>query len=125
MRHEDDLALAQLMVRTRICPICYQRPAGSEFLPPTEPRSCQPDCTIFLSLETLQSEAVQNAGDMSADRIMRTFVCQACQVSATAGDYCAEGMARTCPLSRHGGEVLGILEELRARLDKYTSPERR
>src|SRR5262245_42131735 len=50
--------------------------------------------------------------DASPDQTMKTFVCPTCKVSATAGDFCVEGMTHVCPLSGYGGEVLRLLEEI-------------
>jgi hypothetical protein len=46
------------------------------------------------------------------DDVMRNVICGSCNASASAGDYCAEALARICPLSRYGAEVLMILEDL-------------
>lgn len=112
MQHKPTLELARRAARSQICPICYQRPAGSETLGPGVSRPCEPDCTIFLSLERLL--AAMNSGPLppAPDDVMRQVVCPTCQASASAGDYCSEGMTRTCPLSRHSGQVLQLLESL-------------
>ncbi|NOG55531.1 MAG: hypothetical protein HND57_14625 [Planctomycetes bacterium] len=39
------------------------------------------------------------------------LVCQNCKSSPTAGDYCADGQIRSCPLSRYSGDVVDVLEK--------------
>jgi len=54
MQHKPSIEIAKFAVRQKICPKCYQRPHGSEKLGPMVARSCEPTCTIFLSLNQMQ-----------------------------------------------------------------------
>jgi hypothetical protein len=113
MQHIATNELAKRAIRGQICVKCYQRPVNSESLPPTHPRSCEPTCPIFDSLRTMQ-EIVQR-DDRQLDSIesaLRTIVCSHCKLSPTAGDYCSESLARTCPLSRYALEVVAVLQRL-------------
>jgi len=112
MQHKPVLEVAKLAVRSTICPKCYQRPFGSESLGPAVARSCEPRCSIFLSLPQIETAIEQADPNLSPDGVMRRFVCQTCTASPTAGDYCAEGLARTCPLSRYAGELLQVLSSI-------------
>jgi hypothetical protein len=111
MQNKPALEVAKLAVRSKICPDCYQRPVGSESLGLVA-RSCEAHCTIFQSLPLLLTATQQTPAEMSLDRVMREFVCKGCQASPTAGDFCAEGLTRTCPLSRYAATVLQILSSI-------------
>ena len=50
----------------------------------------------------------------SLEQTMRNQVCNHCTLSPTAGDFCSESLARTCPLSRHALDVVRLLERLSA-----------
>jgi hypothetical protein len=119
MQHLPTLEVAQLAVRSKICTKCYQRPIGSETLGASVPRSCESRCTVFLGLGELLVAVRKAPADASPDQIMKKFVCPTCQVSASGGDFCAQGEMRSCPLSRYGGEVLQILEDLRHRYQHH------
>ena len=103
-------------VRASVCPICYQRPPGSEKLPNSEPRSCEPGCPIFFHLPALYRIAVHE--DTSApgalDQAVRNAICTGCHLAPTAGEQCVEFANRTCPLSRFSREVVELIEALRA-----------
>jgi hypothetical protein len=43
---------------------------------------------------------------------IREQICQTCPASPTAGDYCGDNLARTCPLSRYAGEVVATLQQM-------------
>jgi hypothetical protein len=107
------MELAQLAVREKVCPICTHRPPHSETLPPSVARSCEPTCTIFLNLPHMLRAAVLADAAQSPDEVLREYVCPACHASISAGDYCAEHIARTCPLSIYSAEVLDILQRLK------------
>ena len=113
MQHKAALELAAMAVRERVCPICTHRPPHSETLPPNVPRSCEPTCTIFLNLSSMLRAAGLATPDQAPDDILREYVCPACHASLSAGDYCAEHLARTCPLSIYSAEVLDILQRLK------------
>jgi hypothetical protein len=113
MQHLSQDELARRAVRAQICPKCCQRPPGSESLRPTEPRNCEPRCAIFLSLPTLQMLVTCRDSRLhSVEQTMRNQVCNHCTLSPTAGDFCSESLARTCPLSRYALDVIGLLERL-------------
>jgi hypothetical protein len=48
----------------------------------------------------------------SAEHQVRERVCGSCHKSLDAGDYCAEFLARTCPLSRSAEKLMTALEKL-------------
>jgi hypothetical protein len=58
--------------------------------------------------------AVKFEGDRLADyeRAIRDGICQYCEATPTAGDFCSERLARICPLSLFGREVLSVIETL-------------
>jgi hypothetical protein len=115
MRHLTQDDVARRAVRAQICPVCYQRPPGSETLKPDEPRECEPHCAIFLSLPILQTlVACRDSKLDSIEQTMRNQVCNHCTLSPSAGDFCSESLARTCPLSRHALDVIRLLERLTA-----------
>jgi hypothetical protein len=110
--HKNRFELAKLAIRARICTECYQRPADSETLDSTDPRTCEPTCTIFVWLPKLLGATTHGALDESADEAMQRLVCPGCHVCPSAGEYCIDRLDRTCPLSRYGAEVIRILEDL-------------
>jgi hypothetical protein len=111
MHNEPLIDLAGPAIRARVCTRCCQRPVGSEKLGATTPRSCETECPIFISLPEL-IRVTRSPTTASPEKVMLETVCQTCTCSASAGDYCADRINRTCPLSRHAGEVLEILEEI-------------
>jgi hypothetical protein len=102
-------------VRGAVCPACYQRPPGSETLGNDVPRSCQGQCPIFLNLPKLYRIAVHKDTSTpgALDKQIKDTICPDCTVSPTHGEFCAEFMARTCPLSRFSAEVVILIETLR------------
>ena len=113
MQHKAALELATMAVREKVCPICTHRPPHSETLPPTVARTCEPTCTIFLNLPQMLRAAGLADPSQSPDDVLRQFVCPACHASPSAGDFCAEHLARTCPLSIYSAEVLDLLQRLK------------
>ena len=113
MQHKAALELAALAIREKVCPICTHRPPHSETLPPNVARTCEPTCTIFLNLPQMMRAAGIAAPSQSSDEVLREYVCPACHASVSAGDYCAEHVARTCPLSIYSAEVLDVLQRLK------------
>jgi hypothetical protein len=101
-------------LRARICPNCVRRPVGSASLGPDVARACEDVCTIFNNLERLKSIAERFAGDPLAgyERAIEDGICQTCTAVPTAGDYCADRFARTCPLSIYAADVLAVIESL-------------
>ena len=112
MQHKASIDVVRYAIRVKICPKCSQRPPHSESLGPLVARSCEPKCTIFMNLPQLHDALLIAPPTLSADELMHRFVCPACQSSASAGEFCADGMTRTCPLSRYASDVTQILEDV-------------
>jgi hypothetical protein len=117
MTHVKHLSLDSILraIRGTVCPICYQRPAGSEQLGNGVARACEGTCPIFVNVPALYRIAVHT--DTSAPGAMETAlreqICRRCTLSPTAGDQCVEFANRTCPLSRFSREVVSLIETLR------------
>ena len=109
MQHVTKLDLFARALRSRICTKCYQRPAHSETMPPSAARICEPTCPIFMNLPKVVGLAARPPTQISTELLVRHVVCQACTASTSAGDYCADGLARTCPLSRYHQDVIDVL----------------
>ena len=111
MQHTPIQTVAARAIRAKVCTQCYQRPAGSEALGPTIPRSCETDCSIFRNLAKLEGIAahVKDPGLDAYEQAVRKYVCQRCTLSPSAGEFCAEYANRTCPLSRYLGDVIEVL----------------
>lgn len=102
-------------MRGTICPICYQRPYGTETLPNHVARSCEGGCPLFFHLPALYRIAVQhNTSEPGAlEGAVRSTICAECSLAPSAGEQCAEFANRTCPLSRFSSEVVTLIEALR------------
>lgn len=120
MQNIERAEVVRRAVRARVCVQCPRRPLGSEKLGPTEARICESACTIFGNLCSLNGVAAHLAGDplASYDREIRECVCQRCVATPSSGDFCSEGLTRTCPLSLFGGEVLSVLDLLQKPVEK-------
>ena len=115
MQHVENLELMRRAVRSQICPHCHHRPKGSEALTPREPRACEPKCAIFLNLPVLEEIASRHANEPGAyEQAIRKCVCQACTLSDSSGDFCADGLTRSCPLATYAKQVIDLLEGLLA-----------
>lgn len=119
MQNVPTLQLMQRALRTNICRQCSQRPQGSESLDADTPRACEPDCTVFVHLPRLR-EIVSRipADDVTLSRYERAvneLICQVCESSPTAGDYCGDRATRNCPLSRYLNRVVETLERVPVR----------
>jgi hypothetical protein len=114
MQHVPTIEAARRAFRATICPVCYVRPPGSEVLPPTIPRICEPTCALFLHVEKLKviAEALPGQRPGDYELAIRNQICNQCCVQPTAGDYCEHRANRTCPLSCFSGEAVAILEGL-------------
>jgi hypothetical protein len=113
-RHTTDDVLRRA-VRGRVCPRCYQRPKGSDFDPPHVARNCEPMCPIFLNLPRLaEVAAVCASAPVAFERSVKDLVCARCTLAPSSGEYCAEYMARTCPLSRYVRDVLELIDAVQA-----------
>jgi len=114
MQHLQLLDVAARAARERICTQCYQRPPGSESLHPDVPRVCEPKCPVFVHLPKLLKMAHEPAAQpASPEQIVRGAICQKCALSPTAGDFCSEYFARTCPLSRYSADLISVLAHVR------------
>ena len=102
-------------VRGTVCTSCYQRPHGSEVLPNTVARSCEPGCPLFFHLPALYRIAVHHDTQQpgALEHAVRGTICSHCHLAPTAGEDCAEFENRTCPLSRFSREVVTLIETLR------------
>ena len=110
MQHVPKLNLTQRAIRAKICVKCYERPAGSENWSPADVRACEATCGIFQNLPRLIGMAARpDPPRQSIDEQVRNSVCSRCMVSNSAGDYCADNLARTCPLSRYSQDVIDVL----------------
>lgn len=124
MQHLTSIEIARRAVRSAVCPICPDRPAGSETADATTARVCEPECTIFLNLPKLIDLAGRYDEDVTLtryERAMREVVCQQCATSPTAGDFCSDRTVAACPLSRHAGDVITSLERVRHAVDQAST----
>ena len=113
-RHTTDDVLRRA-VRARVCPTCYQRPKGRDFDPPHVARTCEPLCPIFLNLPRLvEVAAVCASAPVSFEQSVKDLICARCTLAPSSGEYCAEYMARTCPLSRYARDVLELVDAVQA-----------
>ncbi len=102
-------------VRCQVCAHCHRRPKGSESLGPKVPRACEPACAIFLHLPELEAIAAKHANEPGAyEKAICDGICPACKLTPSAGDFCADQMARTCPLAAYGKQVIELIEGLQA-----------
>jgi hypothetical protein len=114
MQHIQTIEILKRAVRSRVCTVCFKRPPGSETLDAETPRSCEPQCAIFMHLPVMR-RIVQEQSDRSIapyEDAMRELVCQHCQLTPTAGDYCAERANMRCPLAHYAVEVVDALESV-------------
>src|SRR5215204_5594330 len=111
MRHLPVYEIAHRLARQVACTQCYQRPTGSEALGPDVPRECEATCSLFFHLPTLV-KAARHLGDGpgACEKALMDCVCATCRLRPTAGPFCADYAARTCPVSRYGADVIASLE---------------
>jgi hypothetical protein len=112
MQHLPIIDVERRGLRAEVCPVCYQRPAGSDNLPPTAARPCERQCTLFLFADKLTAMAARVAAEGSEvdwDRLIRDEVCNKICHRPTAGDYCLERLNATCPLYRHASRATAVL----------------
>ena len=115
MQHLPTLNVIQRALRQSICTRCFRRPEASERLTPEVPRSCEPECTIFVHLPKLQELAGEIHDPMLApyEHAMRELICQtSCELSSTPGDYCPERTTMNCPLSHYAADVVEVIERV-------------
>jgi hypothetical protein len=114
MRGHETEGVARLAVRARVCGVCSQRPRGSETWSAAVPRPCEDHCPVLMNLRgllELSREGV-DATPGAFEHGIEERVCSVCASAPTAGEHCAEWLARTCPLSRYGGLVIDVLERV-------------
>ena len=106
-----NLDVLQRAIRASICPICSQRPQGTEAWAPEVPRSCQSMCTIFANLPALKDIA-DHAEPVpgSYERSARRLICQVCRRNPAPPDDCSDHLLRTCPMSRHLHRIVQVLQ---------------
>ena len=113
MRHMPTIDVARRLAREVACTQCYQRPPASEALGPEVPRSCEGVCPLFFNLPTLLGLARRVDDTPGAcETAVRQTVCGRCRLTPTAGEYCADYAARTCPVSRYSAEVVAAIQRL-------------
>ncbi|MEX0774343.1 MAG: hypothetical protein WD042_01375 [Phycisphaeraceae bacterium] len=114
MQNLPSLDVARRAIRAEVCRQCSQRPTGSEDWPPTFLRPCEAGCTIFINLPQLDKLAHKLHATSLApyDRAVRMLVCDHCQASPNAGDYCPQRQIQSCPLTRYMNLVIETLERL-------------
>jgi hypothetical protein len=111
MQHLPIDEVARRLVREVACTKCERRPPRSGGLGPEVSRACEVSCPLFFHLPLL----VQLAGQVddrpgSCEMAVKSRVCASCSLAPTAGEYCADYAARSCPLSRYSRDVLGALQ---------------
>ena len=105
-------------IRAKVCPVCYQRPPGSEVLAADVPRECEPLCPIFVNVPRLINVArVCADAPVSYEESLKELICARCTLAPSSGEYCSEFNARTCPLSRHARDVLHLIDQIGLRPD--------
>ena len=113
MRHLPINDVALRLVREVACMRCSDRPPGSEALGPEVARPCEVGCPLFFHLPTLLRLAREIGDEPGAcEAAVANQVCAGCRLRPTHGDFCADFLARTCPLSRYSGDVIGALQRL-------------
>ena len=113
MRHLPISDVTLRLVREVACTRCSDRPPGSESLGPEVARACEGACPLFFHLPTLVRLAPEVGDEPGAfEAAVTSRVCGGCQLRPTRGDFCADYLARTCPVSRYSGDVLAALRRL-------------
>ena len=110
MRHLPMPEVARRLARQVACTQCYQRPPGSAALGPEVARACEGSCPLFFHLPTLVRLA-EHVGDEpgACEAAVKDSICAGCHLTPSAGDFCADYSARTCPLSRYSAAVVDAL----------------
>ncbi len=102
----DDM---QHTIRSEVCTICQFRPEGSEKLGPDVPRDCERKCSIMKNLAKLDELAGRVDAVRDLDQQIIDGICQTCESSPTAGDFCTRRFTQVCPMSVHGTQALDAL----------------
>ncbi len=102
-------------LRETICTQCVFRPEGSDTLPGTVARSCEPGCQVFAYLPNLLRVAltVKSSSIAPYERACEDTICSKCESSPTHGDYCSERKTERCPLALYLGDAIGVIEGMR------------
>jgi hypothetical protein len=113
MQHLPISEVERRLVREIACVSCYQRPPGSEALGPQVARTCEGSCPLFFHLPKLALLANQvGSRPGECEAAVKNHICQSCILKESAGDYCADYAARTCPLSRYSAAVIARLQRM-------------
>lgn len=112
MRDLPELSAMKSAIRTRVCPICFIRPAGSDDLGDV-PRECEAECGIFANLGNLRDIAgrVPQGRLQPYQAAVHELVCARCE-NLAAGDMCCSDSARQCPMNRHVRDVVKALDAM-------------
>jgi len=113
MQHLPVTEVQKRLVREIACINCYQRPAGSEKLGCEVARNCEGICPLFFHLPRLARLANQ-MGERpgECEMAVKDQICQSCALKESAGEFCADYGARTCPLSRYSSAVVSGLQRI-------------
>ncbi len=114
MQNLPRLEVAQRALRERVCTQCSDRPEGSETQEPTESRLCEPECSVFTHLQRVQRIVATTTSTTLGpyEKKIREQICQSCELSSTAGDWCADRTSCACRLTRYTSLVIETLERL-------------
>ncbi len=114
MSRHPPLEVARRAVRKEVCTVCYRRPPLSEGNGPGFARPCEPACAIFVNLPALIRivHQVHTPTLGGYENAMRNLICQDCELSPNAGDYCSKRTDESCTLARYEGQVIDILERI-------------
>jgi hypothetical protein len=102
MQPRQETEVAKRVLRTVICPACYQSPPQDQDADCTTPRGCEPECTIFQNTTILREIAAPPPASRSEDyhRAIRERICNETCTRPTAGEHCVERQNLSCPLVR-------------------------
>jgi len=114
--HSTQLDVLKRALRATICPVCHEREPEVWDDSADVARPCEPACPVFLNIAVLNS-IVREASSTSLGRqgptVVSEICCQRCQRPG-AGESCHAYYNLTCPLSRHAGRPVAILEAIAA-----------
>lgn len=122
--HHPPREIFRRAIRREICAICDRQPTACKGQGPECVRPCEGSCAIFVNLPTLRriirqvhtpAQAVTQTG---YERAIKNLICQRCELSATAGDYCANRSEATCPLARYEVRVIDVFERVERALSR-------
>lgn len=105
-------------LRAKICPVCEENRCEGRGDSAPVARPCELECPVFLNIEVLSNIARDAAGwslTRQAPKVVSEICCQRCQRPA-AGEACHDFFNLTCPLCRHSGRPVAILEAIAAQI---------